>query len=151
MVDGECSYAGSVNYVIFGVMWKLCGYREDTMLAYIWAYKGDRSRMQRFHNPTPGVKDPPSTSIDPLKASGNYEPCKAWALAGYHDWPSVKSPQGDRIHRCKLTCPLPYPKVVREPGDDDASYQRRIAEWHPELSIIWQYLDANDEARDGMI
>jgi hypothetical protein len=37
IVDGSCSYAGSVNYVIFGVMCELCDIWKSTMGDMIWA------------------------------------------------------------------------------------------------------------------
>ena len=40
MVDGSCSYGGSVNYVIFGHMCRLCDIWQSTMENMVWAYKG---------------------------------------------------------------------------------------------------------------
>ncbi len=98
-VRGRCYYAGSVNYVIFGVMCKLCKdywgwnprgllYTESAMLALIAAYKG----------PIPGKR----------KASGNYVPSKQWASAGYNGWPGKGGePPADRP-ACAPKCSQKY-------------------------------------------
>lgn len=87
MVDGSCSYGGSVNYVIFGHMCRLCDMWESTMENMIWAYKGY----------IPLVRD----------ASANYKPSLEWARVGYKDWPAVASPAGDRPG-CGTACPTAY-------------------------------------------
>ena len=49
-VDGQCFYAGSVNYVIFGTMERLCDASKQKMIALIWLHKtwrGDEI-MSRF-------------------------------------------------------------------------------------------------------
>ena len=83
-VDGGCSYGGSVNYVIFGVMCDLCGIWQSTMEDMIWAYKGDTRHWyvpQRLQH----------------AASANYGPSLEWARAGYHGWPTrAASPAEDR-------------------------------------------------------
>jgi hypothetical protein len=86
-VDGNCSYAGSVNYVIFGAMCKLCDMWQSTMEDMIWAYKGH----------VPFVHE----------ASPNYGPSLEWARAGYRGWPAVASPTGDRP-TCTGNCPVAY-------------------------------------------
>ncbi len=100
-VDGECSYAGSSNYVIFGVMCLLCrdhfvavgsrkaaDFTESEMLALINLYKGTGPL---------GLGTP----------SANFGSSKLWASAGYHGWPAVASPTGDRPG-CSPSCPTPY-------------------------------------------
>ncbi len=88
-VDGNCYYAGSVNYMIFGVMWRLCGNLQVTGNALIWAYKGN----------IPGLRP----------AAGNYVPSQGWFDAGYLGWPGggVLAPAADRPD-CSPTCPVPY-------------------------------------------
>lgn len=78
-VGAGCHHHGSANYVIFGVMSKLCGMWERTMRAMIWLYK---------------------------RKSGNYEGSRDWAVAGYNDWPAVPDPAGDR-NNCRAD-PCPY-------------------------------------------
>jgi hypothetical protein len=113
-IDSSCHYAGSVNYVIFGVMCKLCDdnvgtltkvasgvlgglageayanrFSRSAMLLYIWKYKSE---------------------------SPNYEPSKQWAVAGFDGWPSGPStPGGDRTD-CTTTCPLTYGSPVAASG-----------------------------------
>lgn len=81
-VDG-CHYAGSVNYVIYGVMMRLCHtdyrdsigpararasyYEESSMVAIISAYK----TLRRAPNKAASIR---------------------WAKAGYNGWPSVPAP-----------------------------------------------------------
>jgi len=100
-VLNECHYAGSVNYVIFGVMCKLCqdhfksigssdasDYTEAEMLSLINKYKG--TGFSGFQTP-----------------SANFGPSQAWAKAGFQDWPAVASPTGDRPN-CSASCATPY-------------------------------------------
>jgi RHS repeat-associated protein len=81
-VGSQCYYAGSVNYVLFGHMCSLCGFRKNAMIDLIWLYK---------HN------------------SPNYGPSRDWANAGFDGWPGggAKPPQGDRP-RCSPSCPVAY-------------------------------------------
>jgi len=80
-VGGQCYYAGSVNYVLFGHMCKLCGWYQWKMKLMIWLYK---------HN------------------SPNYQPSRDWAVAGYDGWPTCgRQPASDRP-KCSPTCLVPY-------------------------------------------
>lgn len=100
-IGPNCFYSGSVNYVIFGKMCKLCadyylgiplineGYARFTrsaMRSLIAQYKG------------PGIISP---------ASPNYGPSLAWAEAGYDDWPSGGTPPSGDCP-CSPLCPTPY-------------------------------------------
>jgi hypothetical protein len=100
-IDNDCHYAGSVNYVIFGIMCKLCynhftalgssnanDYTEAEMLNLIDLYKGTGPL---------GLSTP----------SANFGPSREWSKAGYHGWPATASPAGDRSN-CSPTCPTPY-------------------------------------------
>jgi hypothetical protein len=100
-VDKDCHYAGSVNYVIFGVMCKLChdyftsigsseadDYTWKEMLSLIDLYKGSGFA---------GLATP----------STNFMPSVYWASAGYRGWPAVASPSADRLN-CSPTCPMEY-------------------------------------------
>ena len=96
-VSGNCFYAGSANYVIFGTMWNLCRghfavtgairFSETTMLGLIDLYKGR----------IPGLR----------RASGNWIPSREWARAGYRGWSGGSAPAADRPS-CQTTCPVPY-------------------------------------------
>jgi Domain of unknown function (DUF4157) len=79
-MDGKCHFAGSVNYVVFGHMCRLCDIWESTMAFLIWLYK---------------------------RKSANYEGSRNWSLAGYADWPSTGTPPPDRPS-CSPTCPIRY-------------------------------------------
>jgi hypothetical protein len=103
-LDNKCYYPGSINYVIYGVMFKLCNsfflslnsefsayasdYTAGEMLEWIDLYKG--KGITGFATP-----------------SGNYGPSLSWAYAGYNGWPSAGSPAADRP-KCSPTCPQPY-------------------------------------------
>ena len=102
-VGSDCYYSGSVNYVIFGKMCKLCadyylgiplintGYARFTksaMNSLINLYKG--TGVTGFATPAPNF----STSV-------------AWADAGYDGWPGSSAPPGDR-NNCAPMCPLPF-------------------------------------------
>jgi hypothetical protein len=112
LVDGHCYYAGSVNYVIFGVMCRLChdylpdvppvsvepesgmpvsnpysadNYSEDSMASLIRGWKSDQN------------------------GSGNASMAERWSRAGYEGWPKAKSPvPGDRDEKCPCHCSQPY-------------------------------------------
>ncbi|MEW6417507.1 MAG: DUF4157 domain-containing protein [Nitrospirota bacterium] len=92
-VGSQCHYAGSANYVVFGLMCKLCyelglqRFTEEYMLNLIRRYKS---------------------------GAPNYIPSRLWAIAGYHEWPSAETPQGDRSN-CLPTCDLErtVPMLVR--------------------------------------
>jgi len=87
-VNGQCSYTGSVNYVIFGHMCRLCGKWEVSMKTLIWGYKG--TKLPYF-----------------LPGSANYQQSMDWSIAGFAGWglPGSKAstPKGDRL-QCPVTC-----------------------------------------------
>jgi hypothetical protein len=100
-VGSECYYSGTANYVLFGVMCKLCSdhlmatnpaeasrFTESEMLHLIDRYKG------------PG-------SI--IGAGANFAMCQQWSRAGYQGWPSGGTPPspGDKAN-CATTCPTPF-------------------------------------------
>jgi hypothetical protein len=101
-VGTECYYAGSANYVIFGVMFRLCNshfsstgkassagdFTESEMLKWINRYKGTGFL---------GIGTP----------SGNFKISSEWSSAGFHGWPSASPPKGDR-NNCKPTCAKAY-------------------------------------------
>ena len=101
-VGSDCHYAGSANYVIWGVMCKLCSdhfaaagdasnaarFSESKMLYWIDFYKGTGPL---------GISTP----------SGNFAASNAWATAGYRGWPGTAGPGGDR-NGCAPGCPTAY-------------------------------------------
>ncbi len=101
-VGSDCYYAGSANYVIYGVMMKLCNahyshtrrpsdaadFTEAEMLDWINKYKGTGFT---------GLATP----------SANFVPSQQWAVAGYRGWPAAAAPSGDRSN-CHPSCPTSY-------------------------------------------
>ena len=83
-VGPDCHNAGSVNYVIFGVMCDLCDIWRRTMHAMIWVHKVHLSGMD-----------------------ADYDAAVDWADAGFDGWPAAGTPAGDRTN-CAATCPTPY-------------------------------------------
>jgi hypothetical protein len=102
-VGTECYYAGSPNYVIFGVMCKAC-YDHYTA-------KGDSTGMARFTqskmeywiNYYKGTG--PSGKATP---SANFGPSRDWAIAGYLGWPSGGTPPAGDRNSCSPSCATPY-------------------------------------------
>jgi hypothetical protein len=132
MVNDQCHYAGSVNYVIYGVMCYLCELSEDDMLEWIRKYKGDHRPYLR--NPITGTPFGPPLYDGKEKddwrkhvsgPSGNFEASQAWSKAGYHGWPGIAGPQGDRP-LCANKCERPYPPVLA------------VGDW--ELRVRWLWL-----------
>ncbi|MEQ8467427.1 peptidoglycan-binding protein [Coleofasciculus sp. E1-EBD-02] len=101
-VDGKCYHSGSVNYVVYGVMFRLC---RDAWINFrfggitlphsplvgaagVWYHKGPYPRP--LHNPRylPG---------------GNFLGSELWMLAGYLGWPQSFQPPSDK-RRCRVGC-----------------------------------------------
>ena len=100
-VGTDCHYAGSANYVIFGVMCKLC-HTHFTMIGSPDASKFTESEMLEWINKYKG------TGFTGLATPrDNFVPSQNWATAGFRGWPSASAPAGDRSN-CSPSCPLPY-------------------------------------------
>ena len=91
-VEGGCHYAGSVNYVVYGVMFRLCHdhfkpsplrrlFTEDAMTVSVYAWKK-------------------------LRGAPNLEASLNWAKAGYNDWPARRTPPPE-LPKC-ADCPNEY-------------------------------------------
>lgn len=90
-VDGKCYYGGSVNYLMFGAMMKLCGKSQQEMLVVIDLYKG----------PLPPI---PVLLPDGRPAAANWQPSRDFAKAAFEGWPSGGMlPPSDRP-KCKRSC-----------------------------------------------
>lgn len=100
-INNDCHYAGSVNYVIFGVMFDLCrrhfsaigstrasDYTVSEMLDWINKYKGTGFT---------GLSTP----------SANFRESQRWSLAGFYGWPATSDPPADRSN-CAPVCPTAY-------------------------------------------
>jgi hypothetical protein len=99
-VGDDCHYAGSVNYVIFGDMCKLC-YDHFYSLGRAGSMPGYTGYMDFDEGSMVDL-------IDLYKSSsGNVVPSKAWARAGYRGWPGTSGPHGDKPN-CAPQCPQPY-------------------------------------------
>ncbi len=101
-LGGDCYYAGSPNYVIYGVMCKLCSDFFTSIADAAGAARFTQSKMEYWVNVYKG------TGFTGLGTpSANFGPSKDWAIAGYNGWPGTAAPAGDR-NTCKPTCPTPY-------------------------------------------
>jgi hypothetical protein len=113
-VDNSCHFAGSANYVVFGVMCKLCSdYYRGMLDKASWYEIFDKdtyqqSMMQFSKAGMLGLIDLYKKYIPLAKLdspAGNIEAAKRWSIAGYDGWPvSVPTPPADRGN-CTVTCP----------------------------------------------
>jgi hypothetical protein len=95
-VGNECHHAGSVNYVVFGAMMRLC--HDDRALGKSWFSEEAMNLLIVLHK----------TNLWTKQEAGNLDASIAWAKAGYRGWPNNgRVPPGDRAH-CKATCGKPY-------------------------------------------
>jgi hypothetical protein len=129
-VDGGCHFAGSANYVIFGVMCRLCS--DFAAAAYkrtSWYHILDldtlrQLKLQFDESGMLSLIDLYKKWVPRLKgdsAAGNIEAAKAWSKAGYNGWPTVASPAPDRSN-CATDCPN---------KSDCASF---TVSWYPKLN-----------------
>jgi len=93
-VGDECHHAGSVNYVVFGAMMRLC---HNANLGAPWFGEEAMNLLIVLHK----------TNLRTKEEAGNLDPSIAWAKAGYRGWPQGRNPPGDRDH-CRATCGKPY-------------------------------------------
>jgi hypothetical protein len=91
-VGPDCHNAGSVNYVVFGLMCELCNISPATMRLMIRVHKTHLSGM------------------DP-----DFQPSVAWAEAGRAGWPAGTTPSGDR-NNCAPTCATSYGPTAHNPS-----------------------------------
>jgi len=101
-IHDNCHYAGSVNYVVFGVMCKLCNSHFTAIGSVAHASEFTESAMLDLVNKYKG------TGLTGLQTpSSNFVESKNWATAGYHGWPAAGDPSADRSN-CAPVCPQPY-------------------------------------------
>jgi len=113
-IGGSCHFAGSANYVIFGIMCKLCHDHYQRMLSDAsWYEIIDKDTWQRGSTQFSlagmlGLIDLYKKYVPLLTGdapAGNIEAAKRWSIAGWNGWPHrVATPQPDRAN-CTLTCP----------------------------------------------
>lgn len=102
-VGTECYYAGSPNYVVFGVMCKLCSDH----------YTGtqNQSGINRFTSQEmlDLINDYKGTGITGLATpAANFSESCQWAEAGYNGWPSGGTPPAGDRSNCSPLCPTAY-------------------------------------------
>lgn len=113
-IGGSCHFAGSANYVIFGVMCRLCHDHYDTMLnnaSFYEIFDKDayrRGKLQFGVTGMLGLVDLYKKYVPLLlgdSPAGNLEAAKRWSMAGWNGWPyQAPTPMPDRSN-CTLTCP----------------------------------------------
>ena len=132
-VDKECCYAGSANYVLFGVICKSCfdHYLGKNPVDLSGTYRFNSNRMLSL--------------IESYKSSSwNFNKSKQWSLEGYKGWPSGGStPTGDCSQDCSSNCSLPF---FIKGGADNEAFRAR---WCPHIdplkacksgpSNLWDY------------
>lgn len=112
-IGGSCHFAGSANYVIFGVMCRLCHDHYDTMLneaAFYEVFDKDDYRLGRTRFTSragSGLVDLYKKYVPLLTGdapAGNLNAAKRWSIA-VQGWPHLATtPPPDRVN-CQLTCP----------------------------------------------
>lgn len=132
-VDGTCHFAGSANYVIFGVMCRLCSDHYRAMLKKSsWYEVFDRDTyidgvMSFNKSGMLGLIDLYKKYIPLLKgdrAASNLKAAKRWSIAGFDGWPlGVKTPPADRAN-CTTTCTQ----------NASTSYKKFDVSWYPHLN-----------------
>lgn len=91
-VGSECFKAYTVNYVMFGLIWKLCGNRYGYMRDIVALWKIRYADLEVYE-------------------------ALSWAEAGYHGWPMTSTPTTWLTDYCPLKCRYPVDiHRIREPG-----------------------------------
>jgi hypothetical protein len=99
-VGSGCHYAGSVNYVVYGVMLRLChDHLKDSLLGVDWFSK---DRMNQY-----------ITIYKTVRGAPNLTASLAWANAGYDGWPSGPTPPPELPNCAKCSKQLTSPLTVR--------------------------------------
>ena len=100
-INTGCYYAGSVNYVIFGIMFNLCN-NHFTVLGSTDAANFTKSEMLNWINKYKG------TGFTGLSTpSANFVDSQRWSVAGFDNWPAASDPPPDRPN-CSPVCPSAY-------------------------------------------
>jgi hypothetical protein len=99
-VGRDCHYAGSVNYVSYGLMMRLCHddfVKDDSSVAN-WFSQEEMLEMVYIHK-----------SFNWSFSQGaNFQASNEWALVGYRNGSIRPTPPGDRRNECKELCPEEY-------------------------------------------
>jgi hypothetical protein len=81
-VGGKCWYTGSLNYLLFGKLGKLCNWNKAFMYKLITLWKGPLSAPIDFYG----------NRVNLRSASGNYYQSASWAGMGYDGWGTAELP-----------------------------------------------------------
>lgn len=99
-VGKDCHYAGSVNYVSYGLMMRLCRddfLKDDSTLAD-WFSQEEMLELVYIHK-----------SFNWSFTQGaNFQASNEWALVGYRNGPLKPIPAGDRKEECNKLCGKKY-------------------------------------------
>jgi hypothetical protein len=98
-VGNGCHYSGSVNYVAYGVMMRLCHdylSRERSLIAD-WFSRNEMLELIYIHKSM-------NRNLEP---SANFKASSEWALAGYESGSVRPTPPGDRPE-CRERCSKSY-------------------------------------------
>lgn len=97
-VGTDCHYSGSVNYVVYGQMMRLCHdyFAKDQSWTADWYSSDEMLELIYIHK----------TSLTDSQAA-NLGASQEWALAGYHSQAVMPTPPGDR-KGCEAVCTKPY-------------------------------------------
>lgn len=96
---GDCHYAGSVNYVIYGLMMRLChdDFAKDDSSIADWFSQQEMLELVYIHK----------SFNKSLTQGANFQASNEWALVGYRNGPLRPTPPGDR-KECKQLCGKKY-------------------------------------------
>jgi hypothetical protein len=125
-VGNGCHFAGAVNYVIFGVMCKLCyDYYEGLeriertrrpfhVPQLVRLYQREKSKFGESNMISSiylyKMRDFRfSWDLPPIRPHPSYQGSRNWAVAGYRGWPAAPTPPVDRPE-CSPTCSTRYPQ-----------------------------------------
>lgn len=92
-IDGECHYGGTVNYVLFGHIGRLCERSQARLEATVTLWKTWANRPKMYPH------------ID------TYPGAIGWTIAGFHGWLSLDD-YWDRIHEYEEARTTPGPSFV---------------------------------------
>jgi hypothetical protein len=102
-VGSDCYYAGSPNYVIYGVMMKVCHDHYSSAGKTSDAEDFTKSEMEDWIDLYKGTGP-----IGISTPSGNFGPSRDWAIAGYDGWPASGTPPAGDRNNCDPSCPTAY-------------------------------------------
>ena len=102
-VGGDCYYAGSLNYVIYGVMCKLCSDHYTATGNASGIARFTQSKMEYWINIYKGTGFTGAGTPSP-----NYGPSRDWAIAGYNGWLAGGAPPAGDRNNCIPSCPTAY-------------------------------------------